>query len=110
MLAMGGKVGGIDKNVIEVDHDTHVQHVGKDAIDKALECSRGVSETERHYQPLEGAIVGAEGGLPCVSVNDTDQMIRMPEIKLGVDLSSAWGFEQVGGMGKWVSVLFRDLV
>ena len=51
-----------------------------------------------------------EGGLPFVSIGNADQMIRMPEIELGVDLSSAWGFEQVGGAGKWVSVCFRDLV
>ena len=54
--------------------------------------------------------MGAEGGLPFVSVGDADQMIRMPEIELGVDLSSAWGFEQVRGAGKWISVLFCDLV
>ena len=51
-----------------------------------------------------------EGGLPFVSVGDADQMIRMLEIELGVNPSSAWGFEQVGGVGKWVSVLFRDLI
>ena len=43
------RVGGIDEDVVEVDHDAHVQHVSKDAVDKALECSGGISETERHY-------------------------------------------------------------
>ena len=52
----------------------------------------------------------AEGGLPFVSTGNVGQMIRMLEIKLGVDLSSTWGFEQVGGAGKWVLVFFRDLV
>ena len=103
-------VGGINEDVVEVDHDAHVQHVGKDAVDKTLERGGGVGEAERHNQPLEGAVAGAEGGLPFVSFGNADQMIRMPEIKLGVNLSSAWGFEQVGGAGKWVSVLFRDLI
>ena len=49
MLAMGGEAGGVDEDVIGVDHNAHIQHVGKDAIDKVLECSGGVSETERHY-------------------------------------------------------------
>ena len=96
---MGGKVGGVDEDVIEVDHNTHVQHVNIDAIDKVLECGGGISETKRHYQPLEGAIAGTEGGLPFVSISDADQMICILEIELGVDLSFAWGFEQVGGRG-----------
>ena len=48
MLAMGGEVRGIDEDVVEVDHNAHVQHVGEDAIDKALENCGGISETERH--------------------------------------------------------------
>ena len=49
LLAMSGGVGGVDQYVVEIDHDTHIQHICKDTIDKALECSGGVSETEGHY-------------------------------------------------------------
>ena len=48
VLAMGGKVRGVNEDVVEVDHDTHIQHVGEDAVDKALECGGGVGETKRH--------------------------------------------------------------
>ena len=48
MLAMGGEVGGVNEDVIEVDHDAHSQHVGEDAVDKMLEHGGGVGETERH--------------------------------------------------------------
>ena len=48
VLAMGGKVGGINEDVVEIDHDAHVQHVGEDAVDKTLERGGGVGETERH--------------------------------------------------------------
>ena len=89
VLVMRGKVRGVDEGVVKVDHNAHIQHVSKDAIDKVLERGGSVSETKRHYQPLKGAIVGAEGGLPFISVGNVDQMIRMPEIELGVDLSSA---------------------
>ena len=37
VLAMGGEVRGVNEDVVEVDHDAHVQHVGEDAVDKALE-------------------------------------------------------------------------
>ena len=70
VLAMGGEVRGVDEDVVEVDHNARVQHVGEDAIDKVLERGRGISETERHYQPLEGAIAGVEGGLPFVFIGD----------------------------------------
>ena len=49
LLAMSGRVGGVDQYVIEVDHNAHIQHICKDTIDEVLERSRGVSETEGHY-------------------------------------------------------------
>ena len=49
LLAMSGRVGGVDQYVIEVDHNAHVQHICEDTIDEALECGGGVSETEGHY-------------------------------------------------------------
>ena len=110
MLAMRGEVGGVDEYVVKVDHNAHIQHICEDTIDEMLEHSRGVSETKGHHQPLKGATAGVEGGLPIISVGNADQMISMPEIEFGVDLSSTWGFKEVGGTGKWVSVLFCDLV
>ena len=48
VLAMGGEVGGVNEDVVEVDHDAHVQHVSEDAVDKTLERSGGIGETKRH--------------------------------------------------------------
>ena len=49
MLLVGFHVPGVNKDVIEVDDDTDVEHVGKDSIYKTLECCRGISEAKRHY-------------------------------------------------------------
>jgi hypothetical protein len=49
MLAVRGDIGGVDEDVVEVNHDAHIQHICKDAIDKSLERGGGVSETEGHY-------------------------------------------------------------
>ena len=46
-LVLGGVVG-IDENVVKVDDDGNVNHIGKDVIHKTLESSRSVSKTKRH--------------------------------------------------------------
>ena len=40
---------GIDEDVVKVYDNTHVQEVCKDAINKPLEGSRGVSEAKGHH-------------------------------------------------------------
>ena len=75
-----------------------------------LEHAGSISETKGYHQPLKEAVAGVEGGLPFISVSNADQMIHMLEIEFGLDLSSTWGFEEVRGTGKWVLVLFHDLV
>ncbi|KIM63229.1 hypothetical protein SCLCIDRAFT_70715, partial [Scleroderma citrinum Foug A] len=67
------------------------RHVGKDGIDKSLECCGSVSETEGHYQPFIRPIAGAESCFPLVSRCNPDKMIRVPEIYLGVDFGLAGG-------------------
>ena len=37
-------------------------------------------------------------------------MVRMPEIKLGIDPGMAFNIQQVGDMGKGVVVFLRDVV
>src|SRR5437899_8149135 len=50
----------VDKDVVKVYDNTHVQEICKDAINKPLEGSRGVSEAKGHHQPLIGAVARAE--------------------------------------------------
>ena len=42
-------ISGVDEDVIEVDNNWDVQHIGEDSIDKSLEGSWGIGEAEGHY-------------------------------------------------------------
>ncbi|KIN96867.1 hypothetical protein M404DRAFT_162045, partial [Pisolithus tinctorius Marx 270] len=83
----------LSKDVIEVYHDTDIEHVCKDAIDESLESRRRVSQTEWHHPPLVRTITSAESRFPFISICYADQMIGMAEIDLGVDFSAAWRVE-----------------
>ncbi|KIO07408.1 hypothetical protein M404DRAFT_137067 [Pisolithus tinctorius Marx 270] len=74
-----------------VYHDTDIEHVRKDAINKLLESRRRISQTEWHYLPLVRTITSAECHFPFISVCNADQMIGMAEVDLGIDFSTAWG-------------------
>ncbi|KIN94580.1 hypothetical protein M404DRAFT_167892 [Pisolithus tinctorius Marx 270] len=58
----------LSKDVIEVYHDTDIEHVCKDAVDKLLESCRHISQTEWHYPPLVRTITSVESHFPFISV------------------------------------------
>ena len=89
VLLMGREVMGIDEDVVQIYDNAYIQHIRKHAIDKALECCWGISETFRHHQPFIGAIARSEGSLPFVSFRYPDEMISGSEIDLGIDFSTA---------------------
>jgi hypothetical protein len=76
MILMGCKVLGIYKDVIQIDDNTYVKHIGEDAIDKLLEGSWCIGETFRHNQPFVGTIARLESSLPLISGCDPDKMIK----------------------------------
>ncbi len=41
-------VFGIDQNVVQMYNNKHVELLGKDLIDVALEAGRSIGESERH--------------------------------------------------------------
>ena len=85
MLPMLGGIIRIDEDVIKVDDNGNVNHVGKDVVHKTLESGRSVGETERHNQPFKGPVASLECGLPFVSVSNADEMIGMPKVDFGVN-------------------------
>ena len=91
VLSVVVKVGGVDKDVVEVNHNADVKHVSKDAVDKALEGRRGISQALRHNQPFIRPIACVEGGLPLVSFSDASEVIGGAEINLGVDFGTTRG-------------------
>ena len=95
MLPVLGGIIRIDEDVIKVDDNRNVNHVGKDVVHKTLESGRSVSETERHNQPFKRPVASPECGLPFVSVGDADKMIGMPEVDFGVNPGFPGGIQKI---------------
>jgi len=53
MPLMFGYVIGVDKYIIQIDHNTNIQEIGKKIIYKSLESCGSVGKTKGHYRPLE---------------------------------------------------------
>jgi len=92
MILMGCEVLGIYKDVIQIDDNTYVKHISKDAIDKLLECGRCIGETFRHNQPFIGTIAHSESSLPLISGHDPDEVISGTEVDFCIDFGAARGF------------------
>ena len=90
MLLVGSLVLRVNEDVIQVDNDANIKEISKDCIDKLLECCRGVGYTEWHNEPFIGAIVCVERHFPLITLSDADQMVCVPEVQLGIYLSTAW--------------------
>ena len=62
-----GNVVGIDEDVIQIYDEYDVDQIHKDVIHQSLKSSGCISKPFRHYQPLEGTIMGSECSLPFIS-------------------------------------------
>ena len=93
VFLMGLEVLGVYQDVIQIDDNTDIEEICEDTIDKSLKSRRGVSQAERHDIPFEGPISCAECGLPFITFCNADQMVRVAEINLQVDLGLARGVE-----------------
>jgi hypothetical protein len=92
VILMGCKVLGIYKNVIQIDDNTYVKHIGEDTIDKPLESSQCIGETFRHNQPFIGTIACSKSSLPLISRRDPDEIISGAEVDFCIDFGMARGF------------------
>src|SRR5882672_4820626 len=79
-----GNVVGVDENVIQVDDDNDDNHICKDVIDEMLKSCWLISKPFRHYQPLEGTIIGSECSHPFISRHNPDKLICVPEVNSGI--------------------------
>jgi hypothetical protein len=85
----------IDKDVIEINHNGYIEHVRKDVIDKMLESSRSIGQSERHNEPFKRAIASAERGLPFISRANANKMISVAKVDLRVDAGLARTVQEV---------------
>ena len=76
----------VHQDVIQVYNYRGVNHISEDVIHEPLEPHRGLGGPLRHYKPLERPVSGLEGGFPFVAISDTDEVVGMLQVNLGVDL------------------------
>ena len=101
---------GVDEDVVKVYDNAHIQEVCKNAINKPLESSGGISEAKGHHQPLIGAVACAEGSLPLIARSNVDKVVGMVEINFGIYFGFGRRVEEVGDEGKGILIFLGDFV
>ena len=76
---------GEDEDIVEVDDDEDVRHIGEDVVHQTLERSRGVGKSEGHDEIFEASVAGLEGCLPLVTLGDPEEVVSAAEIDFGED-------------------------
>ena len=59
---------------------------------------------------LKRSIASTESGLPLVTFVDSDKMVCILEVDFGEELGFPRTIQEVGDVGKWVTVFLHDLV
>jgi len=85
-----GHIVRVDEDVIQIDDDCDINHVCENVIHKSLKGCGCIGEPFRHYQPLKRAISGSECSFPFISYCNSDQMVCMSEVDLGVNSCPLW--------------------
>ena len=110
VFLMGLEVLGVYQNVIQIDDNADIEEIHEDAIDELLESCGSICQAEGHDIPLEGTIPSVERDFPFITFCNVDQVVRMVEINLRVDLDLARGIEEVRYEREWVVVFLGQLV
>ena len=110
MFLMGLKVLGVYQDVIQIDDNADIKEIHEDTIDESLKSCRSICQAEGHDIPLEGPISCAKCGFPFITFGNADQVVRVAQINLRVDLGLARGIKEIGDKGKWVAVFLSQLV
>jgi hypothetical protein len=79
-------------------------HVSEGVVHELLKGHRGVGKSEEHYRGFKEALVGDEGGLPLMSVFDSDIIVSPSDIKLSEHLGIPEFVNEVRDEGKGVGV------
>jgi len=93
LLNMGlvlGHIVRVDEDFIQIDDDCDINHICEDIIHKSLKGCRCIGKPFWHYRPLKRAILGSECGFPFISGCNSDQVVCMSEVDLGVNSCPSW--------------------
>ena len=111
LLNMGfvfGHIARVDENVVQVDDDCDIDHICENIVHKLLKGCGCIGKPFRHYRPLERAVSSSECSFPFISGCDSDQVVRMSEIDLGINSCLLGCVLEVRDEWKWISVFFGN--
>jgi hypothetical protein len=101
----------MDEDVIHVyNHPSFPDVFLENRIHHSLEGGGGVGETKKHYRRFEKTFISDEGGLPLVSIFDSDVIVSPSYVYFGEIFCSFEFIEEVGDSGKRVGVADRGFV
>jgi hypothetical protein len=98
----------IDQDVINEDHDKHVQLRHEYGVHQVHEICRSIGESKRYNQILVQLVPGGEGSLRDIFQTDLDLMITRTEINLGKDSCTGKLIKENVDAGQWIFVLDHD--
>jgi hypothetical protein len=98
----------IDQDVINEDHDKHVQLRHEYRVHQVHGICRSIGESKRYNQILVQLVPGGEGSLRDIFQTDLDLMITRTEINLGKDSCTDKLIKENVDAGQWIFVLDYD--
>ena len=100
----------VDQDVVKIDGHANVEKISKDVVHESLESGGCIGETKWHDKPFEGSVSGPKGCLPFITGCDTNEVVCMSEVYLGIDTSFTRSVKEVGDKGKGISVFLGNFV
>ena len=100
----------VDDNVLQINKDTYIEHVGEDVVHEALKSCQCISQTKGHNTPFKGAVVGAECGFPFVTFTDLNEVVGMLQVNFSIHGGFLQAVEKIGDAQKQISVFLGNFV
>ena len=99
-------VGRVDEYVIEVAHSELVNIRPQAVGDVTLEGHRGIRQSEGHNPVFALAVTGSKCRLALIAFLDADEMLGIPEVEPGENLSTAHMSKHFRDQWKGVSIFY----
>ena len=72
-----------NKNIVKINDDTNIHHIGKNIVHEMLKSGRGVGQAKGHNQVFECTVMCVEGSKPLMAFRNADIVIPGVEVDLG---------------------------
>ena len=100
----------IDKNIIKINYNANIKKVQENIIYELVKGYQGISKSKRYNRPLKRAIASLERSFPFVTFSNSDQVISISEIYLGIDVSFARGVKEISYQWIQISVFLGNTI